>query len=99
MSLQCYCIYDTNSRFDFIIEPTLHRLCSLVERMVLFMATESITHAFYFKGRAARRFADAVERSMNAPPMDLNVNATELHGEELKEFIRKTWEEHEKRKI
>lgn len=54
------------------------------------MATESITHHFCFEGEAAVRFANAIEESLNSPKKPLSVHATELHGEELKEFIRRT---------
>lgn len=65
------------------------------------MATESITHAFHFEGEAALRFANAVEESLKGPGLaaNLTTEAVELRGEELKEFLRKTLEEHEKRKV
>ena len=53
------------------------------------MATESITHHFYFEGEAAVRFANAIEESMNSPKRPLSVRATELHGEELWEFMER----------
>ncbi len=58
------------------------------------MATESITHAFHFEGAAALRFADAVEESLKGPGLaaNLTTKAVELHGEELREFLRKTLE-------
>lgn len=54
------------------------------------MATESITHHFCFEGEAALRFANAIEESLNAPKMSLDVQAEELHGEELIEFLKRT---------
>ena len=53
------------------------------------MATESITHHFYFEGEAALRFANAIEESLNSPKKPLSVRATELHGEELYEFMER----------
>ena len=54
------------------------------------MATESITHHFCFEGEVALRFANAIEESLNSPKIPLDVKATELHGEELKEFLKRT---------
>lgn len=54
------------------------------------MATESITHHFCFEGEAALRFANAIEESLNSPKIPLDVKATELHGEELREFLKRT---------
>lgn len=54
------------------------------------MATESITHHFCFEGEAALRFANAIEESLNSPKKSLSVRATELHGEELNEFLKRT---------
>lgn len=61
------------------------------------MATESITHHFCFEGEAALRFANAIEESMNSPKIPLDVKATELHGEELREFMEKAWRVNAKR--
>ena len=54
------------------------------------MATESITHHFCFEGEAAIRFANAIEESLNSPKKPLSVRATELRGEELDEFLKRT---------
>ena len=53
------------------------------------MATESITHHYCFEGEAALRFANAIEESLNSPKKPLSVRATELHGEELYEFMER----------
>ena len=54
------------------------------------VATESITHHFCFEGEAALRFANAIEESLNSPKKPLSVRATELHGDELNEFLKRT---------
>ena len=43
------------------------------------------------------RFADAIEASANTPERPMTVNVCELHGEELKEFIKRTIEVNVKR--
>ena len=57
------------------------------------MATSSITTDFVISGKeAVERFADAIEASANTPERPLTVRARELHGEELKKFIKRTLE-------
>ncbi len=56
------------------------------------MATESITHHFCFEGEAADRFINALCEALDGPVIcesNTTVNATELHGEELWEFMEK----------
>lgn len=58
------------------------------------MAAESITHNFYFEGDAAERFVNALAEALDGPGIaealsDVHVNTTELHGEELWEFMER----------
>lgn len=58
------------------------------------MAAESITHNFYFEGEAAERFVNALAEALDGPGIaealsDVHVKTTELHGEELWEFMEK----------
>lgn len=58
------------------------------------MAVESITHNFYFEGDAAERFVNALAEALDGPGIaeslsDVHVETTELHGEELLEFMER----------
>ena len=58
------------------------------------MATDSITHNFYFEGESAERFVYALAEALDGPGIaealsDVHVNVTELHGEELWAFMEK----------
>lgn len=57
------------------------------------MATSSITTDFVISGKeAVERFADAIEASANTPEHPMTVKVERLHGEELREFIKRTIE-------
>ena len=62
------------------------------------MATSSITTDFVISGKeAVERFADAIDASANTQERPMTVKGRELHGEELREFIKRTIEVNAKR--